>query len=111
MSLVSFFCDFTELVPTFRDNLPVTSLRVNPISLVCLTFEGGKGKLRRKSINNNIRCVTFQKRKDIIDIATDASNHAVFIFDDILYRHAGVLVEWEVEVCSELSEMIRYIRT
>jgi hypothetical protein len=76
-----------------------------------LTFEGGKGKMRRKSINNHLLCVTFQKRKDLIDIATDASNHAVFIFDYIWYRHAGVLVEWEVEVCSELSEMFRYIRT
>ena len=44
-----------------------------------------------ETLINNINCATSQKSDDLIDTATDASNHAVFIFDDIWYRHAGVL--------------------
>jgi len=44
-----------------------------------------------ETLINNVHCVTSQKSEDLIDVATDDSNHAVFIFDDIWCRHAGVL--------------------
>jgi len=64
---------------------------VNLIFLDCLTLEDGKLSCAETSVINNLRCVTSQKGEDLVHTATDTSNHAVFIFDDIWQRQAGVL--------------------